>query len=196
MDKRFCQATENNKEAILTALKVRFSNSKKVFEIGSGTGQHAIHFAPQLAHLVWVTADMQENHDTIKAWISDFPSTNIHGPLFYKVGESEWPLSGVDAVFSANTAHIMQPEVTQLMMTSVAENLPAGGVFCLYGPFNVDGEYTSEGNESFDAHLAREGCGGIRDISELESWVADKNLVLEERVSMPANNFLLVWRKK
>jgi cyclopropane fatty-acyl-phospholipid synthase-like methyltransferase len=196
MDKRFCQATENNKDAILDALKTYFEESTLVFEIGSGTGQHAIHFAPQLRHLIWMTADMVVNHDTIKAWVADFPSDNIQGPLNYEVGVNEWPTSDVDAVFSANTAHIMQPEVTRLMMTSVAENLPSGGVFCLYGPFNINGKYTSEGNESFDAHLAREGCGGIRDISELRSWVADKGLILEERVTMPANNFLLVWRKK
>lgn len=196
MDKRFCQATENNKEAILGSLKSHFEKSTLVFEIGSGTGQHAIHFAPQLPHLTWITADMSVNHDTIKAWVEDFPSDNIQGPIGYQVGKDSWPVSNVDAVFSANTAHIMQPEITRLMMTTVADNLPVAGVFCLYGPFNSDGKYTSVGNESFDAHLAREGCGGIRDIVELQSWTADKGLILEERVTMPANNFLLVWRKK
>ena len=196
MEKRFCQATENNKDAILDVLKERFASVKVVFEIGSGTGQHAVHFAPQLEHLTWVTADMEVNHDTIKAWLTDFPSDNIDGPLVYEVGNSDWPVKGADAVFSANTAHIMQPDITRQMFYNVADNLPKGGVFCLYGPFNVDGQYTSEGNKSFDAHLAREGCGGIRDISELQSWVADKHLVLEERLAMPANNFLLVWRKQ
>jgi cyclopropane fatty-acyl-phospholipid synthase-like methyltransferase len=196
MEKRFCQATENNKEAILAALKTYFADSLNVLEIGSGTGQHAVHFAPQLSHLTWVMADLPVNHETINAWVSDFPADNIHGPLDYEVGENAWPATKADAVFSANTAHIMQPEISRLMMTSVADNLPAGGVFCLYGPFNIDGQYTSEGNESFDAHLTREGCGGIRDIAELQGWVVGKGLLLEERITMPANNFLLVWRKQ
>lgn len=196
MEKRFCQATENNKDAILAALKIHFSQSRVVFEIGSGTGQHAIHFAPRLPHLNWITTDIVDNHQTIRAWVDEFPADNIHGPLTYIVGENDWLTPEADAVFSANTAHIMPPDITQLMMTSVADNLPANGVFCLYGPFNIDGQYTSEGNESFDAHLTREGCGGIRDIAELQSWVANRGLVLEERVTMPANNFLLVWRKE
>lgn len=195
MEKRFNQASDSNKEAILDALKVYFSQASTVFEIGSGTGQHAVYLAPQLPHLKWVTADMLPNHETIKMWIEDFPAPNIVGPLVYQVGGGPWQVTNVDAVFSANTAHIMQPDIARLMFDEVADNLSDNGVFCLYGPFNVDGQYTSEGNESFDTYLLEEGCGGIRDIAELESWAVGKGLVLEKRINMPANNFLLVWRK-
>ena len=98
-----------------------------------------------------------------------------------------------DAVYSANTAHIMQPDITSKMMATIAEHLPENGVFCQYGPFNVDGQYTSESNEAFDLSLKSRGYGGIRDIQELHESVKHTTLALEERVAMPANNFLLVW---
>lgn len=195
MEKRFCQSTENNKVPILTYLSTIFEPVQRVLEIGSGTGQHAIYFAPALPHLTWQTSDVEENHETINQWVDDFPSDNIVRPIRYRVGVDEWPLQHIDGVFTANTTHIMQPNESKLMMRSVARELEVGGVFCQYGPFNIDGCYTSEGNEKFDQHLKDEGCGGIRDIEELQSWVADTTLNLEERIAMPANNFLLVWRK-
>lgn len=195
MEKRFCQSTENNKQPILNHLLALFESVNQVLEIGSGTGQHAIHFAPILRHLTWYTSDVEENHDTINQWINDYPSDNIVRPTRYQIGVDEWPVEAVDGVFTANTTHIMQPTEAKLMMQSVAQELTDGGVFCQYGPFNVDGVYTSKGNEKFDQHLKNEGCGGIRDIQELQDWLAGTTLQLRERIAMPANNFLLVWRK-
>lgn len=191
---RFCQASENNKHAIIEVLKTHFEGASKVLEIGSGTGQHAVHFAPLLAHLEWQPTDVQDNHPGILAWMEEFPCQNLLSPMEYVVGEHEWSFDGIDAVFTANTAHIMAPEITRLMMETVSHHLPTGGVFCQYGPFNVNGQYTSEGNRQFDAHLKNEGCGGIRDIDELLSWATE--LSLAEQVAMPANNFLLVWIKR
>jgi hypothetical protein len=88
----------------------------------------------------------------------------------------------------------MQPSEAQLMMQLVANNLPEGGVFCQYGPYNFQGRYTSESNQGFDQRLSEQGCGGIRDIEELILWA--KPLVLMETISMPANNFMLIWQKQ
>lgn len=195
MEKRFCQSTENNKAPILTYLSNLFESVTRVLEIGSGTGQHAVHFAPKLSHLIWHTSDVEDNHETINQWIDDFPSDNLVRPVRYVVGKDEWPIQQVDGAFTANTTHIMQPDEAKLMLRSVALNLEAGGLFCQYGPFNVNGQYTSEGNEKFDQHLKSEGCGGIRDIQELQDWVSDTTLLLKERITMPANNLLLVWQK-
>lgn len=190
---RFCQACENNKDPIIEQLVRHFANCKRILEIGSGTGQHAVYFAPRLPHLRWQTSDLAENHDSILAWMEDYPSSNIQAPVHFEIGVERWLSDSIDGVFTANTAHIMQPELTRQMMELVSSNLVSGNVFCQYGPFNVDGEYTSEGNRQFDRHLKAEGCGGIRDIAELEAWV--ENMVLVERIAMPANNFLLVWKK-
>lgn len=192
-DKPFSQACENNKQPILDVLDRVLTSSKKVLEIGSGTGQHAAFFAPRLTHLQWHTSDMPNNHSGIKAWLEDAVVNNLHQPMSFTIGINDWPLGNVDAVYTANTTHIMQSLEAQLMMGLVAKNLPAGGIFCQYGPYNFQGQYTSDSNAAFDQHLSEQGCGGIRDIDELTLWA--KPLTLVEKVKMPANNFMLIWKK-
>ncbi len=193
VEKRFSQSCENNKVPILRELETHFVGSSQVLEIGSGTGQHAAFFATNLPHVTWHTSDMPVNHGSIKAWLAECSASNLHAPIQFTIGVDDWPELNIDAVFSANTAHIMQPEETRLMMELIGRQLPDSGVFCQYGPFNVEGQYTSQGNANFDRHLAAEGCGGIRDIQELQNWAPELKLI--ERIPMPANNFLLVWHK-
>ena len=196
-DKPFSQACENNKQPILDVLQRILADKKILLEIGSGSGQHAAHFAPRLAHLQWHTSDMPDKHLGIKAWLEDAAVNNLHQPMSFTIGSIDngaWPLANVDAVYSANTTHIMQSSEAQLMMQLVADNLSDGGVFCQYGPFNFQGRYTSESNQVFDQYLTEQGCGGIRDIDELTLWA--KPMVLIEVVPMPANNFTLIWQKQ
>lgn len=195
-EKPFSQSCENNKKPILDELSRVLADRKVLLEIGSGTGQHAAYFAPRLAHLQWHTSDMPDKHSGIKAWLKEAEASNLHQPKSFTIGAAEqgfWPLANVDAVFTANTTHIMQPSEAQLMMQLVADNLAKGGVFCQYGPYNFQGQYTSDSNQAFDQHLNEQGCGGIRDIDELSLWA--KPLVLIEVLPMPANNFLLIWQK-
>lgn len=194
-DKPFSQACENNKQPILEVLNRVLVNKKNVLEIGSGTGQHAVHFATGLSHLDWHTSDMPDKHLGIAAWLKDAVVHNLHQPLSFTIGAtSTWPIANIDAVYTANTTHIMQPSEAQLMMQLVAKNLPDGGLFCQYGPYNFQGQYTSDSNKAFDLHLSEQGCGGIRDIDELTLWA--EPLVLIETIAMPANNFMLVWQKQ
>jgi hypothetical protein len=195
LDKPFSQACENNKQPILEVLKRVLADKINLLEIGSGTGQHAAYFAPRLRHLEWHTSDMPDKHLGIAAWLEEAKVNNLHYPLSFTIGAtSAWPLTNADAVYTANTTHIMQPSESQLMMQLVADNLPIGGIFCQYGPYNFQGQYSSESNQSFDQHLRDQGCGGIRDIDELTLWA--KPLVLIETIPMPANNYMLVWQKK
>lgn len=193
MSKQFSQACENNKLPILAELKRHFAHCRDVLEIGSGTGQHSVYFAPGLPHLRWHSSDVAENHPSILAWQQAYPADNLLAPLVFMVGRDPWPDADVDAVFSANTAHIMQSLEVQTMLQLIGKNLPKGGVFCQYGPFNINGHYTSKSNERFDQHLLNEGYGGIRDIAELQEWAT--RLTLQEQIPMPANNLLLVWHK-
>jgi len=192
MSKDFSTSCERNQQPILEQLSIYFKDSKQVLEIGSGTGQHAVFFAQSLPHLIWNTSDILDNHKSIKAWKQDEEVKNIVDPIEFHFGKNDWPDLDVDAIFTANTTHIMQREEAKLMMEMVATQLPSGGVFCQYGPFNVNGEYTSDGNRAFDQHLAESDCGGIRDIEELTEWAIGMHLA--HKVPMPANNFLLVWR--
>lgn len=191
----FNQAAENNKQVILEKLTPLFSRSANVLEIGSGTGQHAVYFASKLTHLHWHTSDLIDNHNSINAYIAESGLCNINPPFEFDVEKSDWPNLSIDAAYSANTAHIMQPHQVERMMQLVAQNLLCGGVFCQYGPFKVGGQFTSESNASFDASLRAQGYGGYRDIEQLQDWCQEAGLKLDATISMPANNFLLVWRK-
>lgn len=192
MTKQSSGSCERNQQPILDQLSRLFKDSQQVLEIGSGTGQHAIFFAHDLPHLLWHTSDAKTNHPSINAWMTEFPNDNLRAPIEFLIGEQPWPTINLDAIFTANTTHIMQKNDAKLMMELIGANLQKGGIFCQYGPFNIDGKYTSEGNREFDLHLASEGCGGIRDIKELTEWA--KGLQLVEKITMPANNFLLVWQ--
>jgi cyclopropane fatty-acyl-phospholipid synthase-like methyltransferase len=191
--KRFSQSSENNQQSIFKQLEGHFAGHKRVLEIGSGTGQHAVYFAERLGHLIWHTSDRPDNHASIQAWLDESSATNIAPPLHFTIGEDPWPLADCDAVFTANTTHIMQVDEARTMMALVAENLLPGGTFCQYGPMRVDGLSTTASNADFDAQLRGKGFGGIRDIDELIGWGSGLKLV--ERIPMPANNFLLVWQK-
>lgn len=195
--KPFSQACENNKHPILAVLKRVFSDSTEVLEIGSGTGQHAVFFAENLNHLQWTPSDRAENIAGIKTWLSEYQGSNMNEVKTFDIQDKHWPSSSADGVFSANTAHIMPWQLTQLMIKRVAAELPHNGVFTLYGPFNYKGQYTSESNANFDQWLkAHSEERGIRDFEQIVE-IADQNkLALEEDNEMPANNRLLVFKKQ
>ena len=195
IDKPFCQACENNKDAILEVLKHAFANCQRVLEIGSGTGQHAVHFAPDLPHLTWQPSDRALHLHGIEAWLAAYPAENLPGPIPLDVDDKEWP-NNFDAVFSANTAHIMPWEQVERMFDMVGSNLQNYGLFALYGPFNYGGKFTSEGNFNFDKSLRQQNPSqGIRDFEALNSLALNTGLILLEDHGMPANNRLLVWEK-
>lgn len=192
-NKDFSQPCENNKAPILEQLLVHFADQSKILEIGSGTGQHAAFFAPALPHLTWQPTDISDNHASINAWLEEAECTNVLAPKPFFIGVDSWTFDDVSGVFSANTTHIMQPNEAQLMMQTIAQKLPENGVFCQYGPFKFDGKFTSASNDQFDQSLRERGYGGIRDITELQTWAEPLSLV--ETIQLPANNHLLVWRK-
>ncbi len=194
--KQFSQACENNKGPILDILHEAFRNAETVLEIGSGTGQHAVWFAGHLPHLVWQTSDLAVNHPGIRAWIAEAGLPNLRQPLVLDVSRA-WPLQAVDGVFSANTAHIMAWREVQAMFAGVARLLEDNARFCLYGPFNYGGEYTSDSNARFDASLrAQDPRQGIRDLEDLQRLGDDVGLRLFADHPMPANNRTLVWAKR
>ncbi len=196
MERPFSQACENNKDAILSVIQRHFQSIDYVLEVGSGTGQHAVYFAEQLPHLTWQTADQREYHDGIKAWLDWAQRDNLKSPLELDVNQP-WPVPSTPAIFSANTVHIMSwPEVENFFQ-AIRLVLEPDGIFCLYGPFNYRGEYTSESNAGFDQWLKRRDLlSGIRDFEAVNSLAADAGLTLLEDNAMPANNRCLVWKKE
>ena len=192
MTKAFSPSCDRNQQPILEQLYVYFKDCKHVLEIGSGSGQHAVHFARHLPHVIWQTSDMLDYHASIQAWMEEAKLINLMAPIEFHFGKNDWPSVDIDGIFTANTTHIMQRDDAKLMMQMIASNLKSGGVFCQYGPMNVNGEYTSESNRKFDQHLKQSNCGGIRDIAELVKWATGMELI--KQIPMPANNFLLIWQ--
>ena len=184
----FSEASERNRAPILEVLRRVFSKSRRVLEIGSGTGQHAAYFAPALAHLVWQTSDVAEHLPGIREWVSD------PAPIELDV-DKPWPKVQADAVFSANTCHIMSWAQVERMFEGVGRLRPE--VLALYGPFHSDGRHTSESNARFDDMLrARDALSGIRDFEKIDALARAAGLTLQEDNAMPANNRLLVFQQK
>lgn len=190
----YSQACENNKAPILQVLSREFADARRVLEIGSGTGQHAVYFAKQLPHLIWQTSDVTANHPTINQWLSAYPSDNLRRPIELDLRRPIEPAGSFDAVFTANTLHIIAWPLVERLFALVAEILPIGGKFGIYGPFNYQGQFTSDSNRQFDALLkGRDPNSGIRDISAIERLAQVHGLSLQEDYAMPANNRLLLF---
>lgn len=193
-------ACDRNKGPILEVLQNELADRRSVLEIGSGTGQHAVHFAAAMPHLLWHTSDLPDNHAGIAAWLGHAQLENTRAPLLLDVLSADLATLrslGADAVFSANTAHIMGIDAVQAMYSMVGDLLPSGGVFCLYGPFNFEGRFSSDSNADFDASLRRRDPHmGIRDIQRLDGFAQAAGLVRERLYAMPANNYVAVWRRQ
>ena len=194
--KPFSESCEQNKYPILAVLKEYFAVAKTVLEIGSGTGQHAVFFAEQMPHLTWHTSDQARQHTGINMWLNDAARENIMAPLLLDVKQSTWPIKTVDAIFSANTVHIMGWPSVEKMFSGIGNVLKRDGVFCLYGPFNYAGQFSSESNARFDVWLKqRDPESGVRDFESLQQLANKVGLDLVKDIEMPANNRILVWKK-
>ena len=193
MDKPFSLACERNRAPILAVLSTVLQSHCSVLEIGSGSGQHAVYFGGALPHLRWQTSDLMGNHDGIRTWLKDTALANVMAPIALDMTAPVWPTAVFDAVFTANTCHIMAWPEVETMFAGVGTLLAPGGVFCIYGPFNYQGTYTSAGNAHFDTVLkAGSPHRGIRDIEALLTLAESSGFYLQADHAMPANNRMLV----
>ena len=201
-EKPFSIACERNREPIATALDKWMAERRHVLEIGSGTGQHAVFFAQRWPWLQWQPSDHPDHLQGIDAWREEAALANL-APAFALQAELppraplEVPSGGplFDAVFTANTLHIMGWAHVQALFAGLPALLAAGALLAVYGPFNYGGAFTSDSNAQFDAWLkARDPRSGIRDVEAVQALAGQSGFQLLEDVPMPANNRLLVWR--
>jgi len=194
--KQYSEACDQNRMPILDILKREFRAARRVLEIGSGTGQHAVFFGRHLPHLLWQTSDLEENHASIHAWIAETGLDNVAPPLLLDVRSHDWPEVQFDGIFSANTSHIMSWSTVASMFTGIGSLLTRPGCFCLYGPFNYANQYTSDSNRHFDQWLRRrDPDSGLRNFEDLDDLARNNGLRLRTDHVMPVNNRLLVWEK-
>jgi cyclopropane fatty-acyl-phospholipid synthase-like methyltransferase len=194
-DKPYSGASERNREPILAVLREHFADRRRVLEIGSGTGQHAVHFAAALPQLIWQTSDRDENHEGIKLWLEEAALPNVIAPLSLDVNGA-WPVQRYDAIFTANTLHIMSWQEVEQFFARLPGVMADDAVIAVYGPFNYGGRFSSDSNAAFDASLrAAVPHRGIRDFEAVDKLAQSAGLQLLRDHAMPANNRCLIWQR-
>ncbi|MGP4969878.1 DUF938 domain-containing protein [Psychrobacter aquimaris] len=202
----FSQACENNKQPILEVLQNELKGFKHLLEIGSGTGQHSVYFAPRLPEIQWQTSDVISNHRHIAAWHHAYPAPNLSLPLAFDLAHDTVPINSqsansniakpYDVIFTANTLHIISWALVERLFVLVSDALPMDGKLIVYGPFNENGNYTSEGNRQFDHSLRqRDANSGIRHLEDVIDLANTHHLTLSKRHAMPSNNQILIFIK-
>jgi SAM-dependent methyltransferase len=195
-DRPFADSARRNGRPILEVLQREFRNVVDVLEIGSGTGQHAVTFSAAMPNLRWQTSDLEESHAGINACIDAAGLAGIPGPLSLDVRTARVDAVSYDAVFSANTAHIMGIDAVRRMFSIVGDALRADGVFCLYGPFRIGGRFNAESNARFDWSLRqRDATMGVRELEVLDGFGLSCGLHRQRLYAMPSNNYIAVWTR-
>ena len=196
----FSEACERNKQPILAVLSRHLAGSPRVLEVGAGTGQHAVHFARHLERATWQPTERAEYLPGLAARIAQQGTANLSAPLALDVADAAgWPEPGrFDALYSANTLHIMSWSHVQAMFAGIARlfaDVPSAQLF-LYGPFKYGGRFTTQSNADFDVMLReRDPVSGLRDFERVAELAAGAGFDLLEDCALPANNQLLVWRR-
>ncbi len=196
IEKPFSQACENNKDPILQVIRRVFDRPVTVWEIGSGTGQHACYFARHLPHIEWQPTELGGHIQGIRLWREDARLGNVKPPLILDAADPVWPCKSIDALFTANTLHIMSWEKIEIMFERLSGYLVDSARFCIYGPFNYNGSYTSVSNARFDRWLKdRDPSSGIRDFEAVHQLASRFGMNLINDIAMPANNRMLIFEK-
>lgn len=199
-NKPFAESCLRNRDPILAVLRPLLAGRHALLEIGSGSGQHAVHFAAALPQLLWQASDHADHLPGMRLWLDEAVLPNTPPPIALQAvpGAGLQPALAAgrfDAVFTANTLHIMPWEAVCALLQGVAGLLPEGGLFAAYGPFKRDGDFTSASNREFDAWLkARDAASGIRDREAIDAQAARHGLRRLHSHALPANNELLVWQ--
>jgi cyclopropane fatty-acyl-phospholipid synthase-like methyltransferase len=196
MSKPYSPACDQNRDPILEVIQPLLDDAHHVLEIGSGTGQHAVYFGRAMPHLIWQTSDLEVNHAGIRLWLDEAGLDNVRAPLSLDVTDPDWPAIEVDAVFTANTFHIMSWEAVAATIAGSGRLLSPGGRLMVYGPFSYSNRHTSDSNARFDTALRQsDPTMGVRDFEDLDTLAIQAGLSLERDYPMPVNNRILVWRK-
>jgi SAM-dependent methyltransferase len=190
-------SAERNREAIAGVLSQVLPRSGLVLEVGSGTGQHAVHFALVMPHLTWQPTEQDEDClRSISAWAAVDPQANVLQPLYLDVTDAQWPIEVAEAIICINMIHIAPWSTTQALLRGASRILPPGGFLCLYGPYRVAGKHISASNRAFDAQLrAMNSEWRVRDLDAVLKEARAYNIELAQTFEMPANNLIAIFRK-
>ena len=193
----YSPAADNNKSAILSVLTNYLSEGDHVFEIGSGSGQHAIHMAAALPQIKWQPSDRANTLALLSANIREYGTPNVQQPIELDLEKPPLVLpEGVQCVYAANVMHIVSEPLGATLIKLAGQSLLKDGYLVLYGPYRFGGEFTTESNKDFDGWLKdRDSASGVRDFEWVERLANESGLTLIKDHAMPANNQCLVYTK-
>lgn len=194
--RKHSEACEQNKNPILEILKLEFKDNKNVLEIASGTGQHAAYFAKHLQQITWQPSDLAENLASIQSWAGEEELDNLLPVVELDINHLPWMNSKVDAIFSANSFHIVSIDTITNFFLGAKDVLAKQGKLAVYGPFSYHGRHISQSNQDFDTYLRRrDPLSGIKDFDQIDEIAKAQNLVFMRDHVMPVNNQVLVWQR-
>ncbi|KAJ1966258.1 hypothetical protein IWQ62_002472 [Dispira parvispora] len=195
-------AADRNKHVIFEQLAPLFQSASHVLEVCSGTGQHITYFASRFPDVIFHPTELDTNlFNSIQAYINHAQLSNVHSPqrLDVRVAQ-DWKALDCprcQVVVTTNLLHISPWEATVGLFTGAANLLVPHGHLCIYGAFKKDGQFTTVSNQKFDASLRRsDSSWGLRDIHDVAQVASTKGFQLVKTVDMPANNFMLFFRKE
>ncbi len=203
--RQYAPATQRNREPILEILRRVLPAKGTVLEVASGTGEHAVFFAPRLKPRQWLPSDPNpQMRASIAAWSTYEPTDNLYPPLAIDVRKPSWSVekessvdgdtSPLNAIVSINLIHIAPWSACLGLIAGASRLLPPGGILYLYGPFKRNGQHTAASNAAFDASLqASNPDWGVRDLEDVVAIAQDHHLVLDQIYPMPANNLSVVF---
>jgi hypothetical protein len=201
MDARqYAPATQRNRQPILDVLLRVLPPQGNILEIASGTGEHAVFFAPHFATRRWLPSDRNILlHSSIKAWRDLERVNNIDDPLTIDASEATWGIEKniqIGAIININMIHISPQSACLGLMAGAGRILPPNGILYLYGPFKRHGKNTAASNAAFDESLRRQNSAwGLRELEDVIEVAGGEGLTLQEIIPMPANNFSVIFKR-
>jgi hypothetical protein len=213
-DRQYAPATQRNREVILEVLRTVLPPIGTVLEISSGTGEHAVFFAPQLQPRQWLPSDPNPvARASIAAWQNHSPAENLHPAIALDVCDPVWTVEQptiatlvpkldlqqhpIAAIVNINMIHIAPWSACLGLMAGAGRLLPTDGILYLYGPFKRNGQHTSASNEAFDHSLRIQNPEwGVRDLEQVVAIAQEQELSLSQILTMPANNLSVIFQKK
>lgn len=195
--KKYAPATLRNRDAIAAVLAKELPASGSVLEVASGTGEHAIHFAPRFPDLVWQPSDPSEEAlESIEAWRDEEGSVNLRSPVQLDATSDRWRIDQATAIVCINMVHISPWEASEGLFSGAARLLKQGAPLVLYGPYIEPGVETAPSNLKFDLSLkSRDPRWGLRSTVDIDALAAQTGFERANRYEMPANNLILVYRR-
>ncbi|XP_002732310.2 methyltransferase-like 26 [Saccoglossus kowalevskii] len=198
-------SADRNKEAVAQILMHYAGLDRTGFalEVGSGTGQHVVHFAARMPNITWLPSDIDEPSVTsINCYLQVYQLKNILQPIYLDVSQPahQWsphliPAS-CDLIVCINVIHISAITTTSGLIKGAGTVLKSHGLLVMYGPYKVHGIITPHSNVEFDKQLKiRNPEWGLRDIDYLIEVAEQNGMILEAMHDMPANNKTIVFRK-